>query len=437
MKAVSLTPGSHLGAPEVSGPRLDYVRITFWVFWAMALMLKLELATLRGTFDVLLYHKYGATLAATDWATAYASSAIYNIPPLAAGFAAALTTLCGPNMALFGFLLKLPGIVGEAILAVVLWRRYGHSGGMQRWLPLAFVLNPLALAITGFHGNLDGLMAVFLGAALLSALDGRAIWCGIWLGLAINLKIAPVLLGPAFLCWWLGRRRAGAFVLAAGAVTLVGWSPGLITCFRLFLERVLGYDSLWGTWGISRLLYLTHSPDFYTIGYGAPSPKAHAISTGLKLVILAAAGALAWRRRNLPGTGLIGTIAASWTLFLVFAPGGAMQYMIWPVLPLLLYGMPIGVAYLAATLPYVFIFYPLLVRTLLPWNPYPLLGACWPGLADEFAWTYPALLSWAVLLGILLREWPRWWRAAPEPATARDASSAELAAPATPLASAF
>jgi hypothetical protein len=418
--------------------------IVFWTVWSVALLLKLQLATLEGTIDVPTYAEWGATLSRLGFAGAYNSSELYTITPLAAGYAAMLHALVGPDGVAFGFLLRLPGIVAESIFAIVLWRRLAPScshgpvgrldadsrertpvahgtprratgpwlqlGGLRAWVPAIFVFNPVTLAVTGFHGNFDSFMAVCVGAALLAAHDDRPVVCGLWLALAANLKVASLLVAPAFFFWWLARGRALPFAVAAAAGILAGWSPGLFASPGVFLTRMLGYGGLWGTWGISRLLYLSGLPDFHTIQYVPPSADAKLVAAVLKLIVVAVACSLAWRRR---AVGLAGTVAATWTVFYVFAPAGAAQYTLWLVLPLLLYNARLGLAYLAAATPFMVIFYPKAFAMLLGFNPYPALVALWPSLdfADIFSWTQPALILWGALVALLFYKAPRWWGA--------------------------
>ncbi len=395
-------------APSPARRSLQRARLGFWAAWLLALWLKLYAATLEGTIDLQLYSDFGATLAHSGYATAYASSPLFNHTPLTAGYCAFLVKQCGAHTLTFGFFLRLPGIVAEAVLAIFLWRRCRRAEGWRRWIAALFVLNPIALGVTGFHGNVDGLLAVFVGAAVLSAADERPVACGIWLGLAANCKVAPVLLAPVFFFWWMARGRALPFALTAALLTLAGWSPGLIAAPALFLQRVLNYGGLWGTWGISRLLYLTGWPPFHAVRYGPPSPLAVAVATLLKAAVLAVAFALGWRRRRLSASGLVGTIAAVWTVFLTLAPGGATQYTIWLVLPLLLYRVRLAIVYFAAAIPLLIVFYPAAVATL-GYNFYPVIVEALPDFIDPLTWTIPALFFWAVLIGILVRELPRWW----------------------------
>jgi hypothetical protein len=402
-----------LASRQPTDPAHRRAPIVFWTAWAVALLLKLQLATLDGTIDVRTYAEWGATLARAGFSAAYNSSELYTITPLAAGYAAMLHALAGPDGIAFGFLLRLPGILAEALFGIVLWRRLASCGGLRRWIPAIFVLNPINLAVTGYHGNLDGFMAVCLGAALLAAHDDRPVACGLWIALAANLKVAALLVGPAFFLCWLARGRARPFAAAAAAGMLAGWSPGLLAGPPVFLARMLGYGGLWGTWGISRLLYLSGLPAFHTIQYGLPSAPAKLVATALKLIVVTLACALAWRRRRLGAVGLVGTVAATWTVFYVLAPGGAAQYTVWLVLPLLLYHARLGLAYLAAATPFMVIFYPKAFALMLGFNPYPALVALFPSLdfADVFSWTQPALILWGAVVVLLLYEGRRWWSA--------------------------
>lgn len=386
----------------------------FWSAWAVGLVLNLAVAAmLTGTSDVQFYGQYGATLAKFGVAEAYASSPIYNIPPLAAGFSALLAGQFGIGTLMFGFFFRLPGILAEAAFAVVLWRRY-----RPRALPAALLgLNPLSLAITGYHGNLDGLMAVFIGASLLAAMDGRVVASAVWLGLAANLKVSPILIGPAFFFWWLARGQGWRFAAICGAVVLAGWSPGLIACPGLFLQRVLGYGSTWGLWGISRVLYLVGDPSYRQIQYGAPAPGEHTllaastISAGLKFTLIGLASTLGWRRRLLGAEGLCATVAAVWLLFLLLAPGGATQYLIWPLIPLLLHRPRLAVVYAGVSIPTLAVYYAPLTNFLASVDPVRALGPSIPWMAGPDPWTWPGLALWAFVAGSVACLFPGWWKA--------------------------
>ena len=397
--------------PRISErPQNQSVRI-FWVIWTAALVLKLFIAAeTPGTSDVQYWGNHGVILAKNGLAAAYRSSAMYNPTPLMAGYAALLATLFGPGTVVFAFWLRLPGIIAEALLAVALWRRGRRTGTPLCWVVLLFVLNPVSLAVTGYHGNVDGLSAAMLVAALLAAADNRAVACGLWLGFAVAVKVPALLPGPAFLLWWAARGRTRAFVAAAAAVVLAGWGPALWACPREFAERVLGYSGIWGVWGISRILYVTGWDGFHSITYSAPSFAARVLTTALKAAVVAWACLLAWRRRKMDSTGLTGTVAATWIAFLVLAPSGATQYLIWPVLPLLLHNVRIGTAYVIAATPVMIFYYTALVAFLLPWNPLPSLTSVCPWLAGPEGWCWPGLMLWLTLVVIATRELPRCWK---------------------------
>ena len=380
--------------------------LVFWSVWSAALVLNLAIsASLPGTSDIQFYGTYGDTFARFGVARAYASNEIFNIPPMAAGFAALLSMAFGPGTMLFAFFFRLPGILGEAAISAILWKTKRCPAAVAA---LA-VLNPLSLAITGYHGNLDGLLAVFVSAALLSAASNRPVACGIWLGLATNLKVAPVLIGPAFFFWWFRRGSTLRFTTAVVLTTIAGWSPALIECPGLFASRVLSYSSVWGQWGISRLLYLTNADAFHTITYGTPSRIAGSIAAALKLIVLATATAFAWRRRKEDAHGLIGTVAMTWTLFLVLTPAGAPQYLIWPLLPLLLYEARLGIWYAVSAIPALAIYYLPLTAFLLPGIPIAEWVETSPYLSGAQGWAGPALCLWGCAVAILILRFPNCW----------------------------
>jgi hypothetical protein len=74
--------------------------------------------------------------------------------------------------------------------------------------------------------------------------------------------------------------------------------------------------------------------------------------------------------------------------------------------------MRVGIFYLIAATPFMVIFYPLGFNSLLPVDLWPMMIQRWPGLAEEFAFTWPALVLWVAMIGILIREWSVWWNGA-------------------------
>jgi hypothetical protein len=183
----------------------------------------------------------------------------------------------------------------------------------------------------------------------------------------------------------------------------------LIGTTDIYLYSQLAYSSAWGTWGVSRLLFLSGSEHFSPIGYGAPTAFAKSIASVLKMAVIAIALTFAWRRRGLDGIGLAGTVGLTWVIFFVFTPGWAPQYAVWPLVPLLLDRVRLGVIYLIAATPLVLIAYPFTFDSMLPAEAYRQLVAALPNMGARFRWSWPALILWTTVSGILVFQWKRWW----------------------------
>jgi hypothetical protein len=113
------------------------------------------------------------------------------------------------------------------------------------------------------------------------------------------------------------------------------------------------------------------------------------------------------------GESIAGTVAAVWMVFFVFAPAGAAQYIIWPVVPLLIDRPRLGIVYLLAATPFMFLFYPFAFVSVLPFDAYSLLANVWSWVKVDDSWAWPALGLWGVLVIMLIYEAPRWWRTSP------------------------
>ena len=145
---------------------------------------------------------------------------------------------------------KVPAIVADLLAALLLYRIRSRRAGERPWVwPAVYLLNPLTVMLSAYHGNVDGLMAV----AILWALDLRTgehpVAAGVSAGSAILMKptalfALPVLMLP------LSRRRhwtlgAVAVLFSAAVCAPFVW---LDPAFGRFLST---YAAPYGNWGIS------------------------------------------------------------------------------------------------------------------------------------------------------------------------------------------
>jgi hypothetical protein len=225
----------------------------------------------------------------------------------------------------FRFWIKIPGVLGDVAaiwLAATLVRQ-------RRWLVWVVVLNPASLLISSYHGNTDALCAAASFFACCFMTIGRVRLSAVALGIALNVKLFPAALVLALLgcCTDLRRLRIYVSWLAPFALPFV---VALLVDRQAFVRNVLDYNAILGPWGINYFTLATgghdHPAGRFATTYLAPSAR---------FLILGASawfGALHWWRGRFTPLEL-GALALGTSL--VFVPGFGIQYMIYPLLPML------------------------------------------------------------------------------------------------------
>jgi hypothetical protein len=379
-----------------------------WIvgFGLIALMLKLMIAfNTVGTTDVVVFYGFAKVLSQHGLEWAYRHSMYLNHPPLIAYYVRGIYALteqrwCQDIGIHFPFLLRLPGIIADFLVVLVLLRMTKTDLHIPTWALALFALSPVSLMVSGFHGNTDPVMVMFLILASLSCLRGKSVWCGLFLAFSCQIKVIPLLLLPIFFFFWLSRRHAVSFSVPFVLVSLVLWAEPLLKFPTLFARNVLLYGSYWGIWGITYWLRLTNLAMFrmVTVFYDI-SPMESFVVTVLKLIIIAAVLMIAWRRRNLGERALLDSLAYAWIVFFVFAPGVCAQYMVW-LAPFVLVLSPVFYGWLAASSSlFLFFFYNVNAGEF-PW--YSIISDGRHG--DWAPWS---LWPWATLLIGLIVFWRR------------------------------
>lgn len=308
-----------------------------WLCAGIALVLKLWCAaTTIGTNDVALHHSYARWILKNGLIHTYRHAPIFNHTPLIASYFAIAYTVAGHVTLAFAFpfCLKFPVIMADLFTVLLLWRLWRRTGRPPLWAVCLFALSPVSFMVNGYHGNFDAMMVLFLFLAAYTclstcALSEQAALCGLFLGLACNIKIIPVLFSPVFFFFWLHRGKAFPFAVTVIATCLAGWSVALIGCPDVFLHNVLGYSSYWGIWGVTYWARATHWAPLHQISFIKLTWQQKTIMSFLKFTIIGSILVLAWRRRAKSGLELFDTLAWAWMIFFVLAPGACAQYMIW------------------------------------------------------------------------------------------------------------
>jgi len=395
---------------EASWPGLGVV-----VAAVVALVLKIVIAfNTFGTNDAVEFYRFAAELRHDGLRQTYLQQPSFNHPPLVAHYLSAIyefdhRPFAHENGITFPFLLRLPGIVADFIVvcALLALRRRETAPGIPTWALLLLAVSPVSLMVSGFHGNTDPIMVLFLVLAACQGACHRPIWCGIFFALSCQIKIVPLLCLPLFLCFWWQRHSLASFLLPLILTTLICWSEPLLHYPLAFFRNVFGYGSFWGLWGVTYWLRQTGWSEFGRASFFGLSPAQNLVANALKLTIIVAVILLAWRRRKLTsGRALFASLAYTWMIFFILSPGIGAQYLVWAAPFLLVWSPPFYALFTAGSSLFLFFFYNTICRGL-PW---------YGGMSNgnfKTDWTPWSIWPWAILIAaaaLLRRNHPslRW-----------------------------
>ena len=281
----------------------------------------------------------------------YVQAARHPYLPLQMYFMALASFVADHSAFPFEVLVKLPAIVADAAIPILLvrWTTGGASRQATQRLAWIYAFNPLSTAVVSIHGQFDSLPLLFLLASLLLLRDGRAMGAGLLLGLAVLEKSWPVILLPLAL-WRVRQWNARAVLLVCcGLVPLLGIA---VYCVLLgvepwlMLHAVSKYSGVVGHWGLT-LLAKNLCADSACQGILQAWAFDHAALL-LQVAKVVFGGVLLTITWWMAAARLEAAAAAIILAFYVFAYGWGYNYLVWVLPFLLLAESPlISAAYLA------------------------------------------------------------------------------------------
>ena len=371
-----------------------------------------------GTTDAVSFLHFAYRIEGNGLLGTYRIDPLFNHPPIAGYWSYLAFVLAGrpeplEDSTLFAFVLRLPVIAADLASAllvgtVALARRLSPRASLAAAAMYAW--NPCAILVSGYHGNTDAVYAMLSLLAVYLLQDrGKPLLGGLALGMAINVKLIPVLLIPPLLLASRSRREALLFI-AGLAVMAIPFVPPLLM-EPAFARNVLQYKSQPDPWGILFVLREADPAGVNPDGTLAPGHPATVYNRWGSWIILGCVTLWAVVARRFPDRFDRYRVAAvTYALFLVLAPGFGIQYLI--VLAPLLYATAPRFANLYGVLACVF----LLAAYFFYWD------GTFP-LSSLFDRPFPpplamfGLMPWCVLIGFLVAVLLR-YRAHP-PAEAR------------------
>jgi Glycosyltransferase family 87 len=371
----------------------------------VAMALKIYCAsTTIGTNDTKSHFEFGRIICKYGLDYMYRLTDVFNHTPVTGGIiclAYSLANKLDPYGSphayqYFPLILRLPGIFADFLTVLVLLLLHKKTGRPPVWALALFALSPVSFMVSGYHGNVDSVMVLFLAAAAYCCVEKHPAMSGLFLGLSCNIKVIPLLLTPVFFFFWLhrGKKAAWQFTAACVFTCVAGWSVALIGSPAIFLKNVLGYNHYWGQWGITYWLNISPWEMFHPSGPFTLTSISQAVLTILKDTVILGVLVIGWTQRRLPNQEFFSVLAGAWLLFFVLSPNIAPQYMIW-LAPFVLFYSPGWYAVLtAASGLFLFFFYNTISQGM-PW----FYGESKVSLNN--LWLPWSNCPWAVLIAML------------------------------------
>lgn len=250
---------------------------------------------------------------------------LYNHPPLVGYYLELVNTLSQWGVPL-RVTIRAVASASDVISGVLVFEILRRRNSLLRATlsGIAVAASPVLFLISGYHGNTDPLfvMLIFLGSFLI--IDKRmAFLGGVSLGLAIGVKLVPIVAFPT-IAVYLVRHRRDLLLRAAtgfGATLAVTWIPVILGEWDGLKANVLGYvgnkDRPWGLVQIAEDLSWSGASQVM-IGPGRY----------VALLLCAAIPAvLTWQKPQFA----MESVAVSLVAFLILSPAFGVQYLAWAV----------------------------------------------------------------------------------------------------------
>ena len=296
---------------------------------AAALRLLLALCS-RGTNDIDSWEGFAVQVREHGVLWMYANVPLWNHPPLMGYLAGSLHALASSLGWRFAPTFKLAAIAGDVLTLPLLSTVWSQRTGEPRralWALTIFALSLDAILVSGYHGNTDPLVGAFVLAACVAGERRRYFWAGVLLGLAINVKLIPLLLAPLLVARATPRELAR--FSGGAALALLPFVPVLWLAGHAFVTNAVAYRSNFDNWGFPLVIrtasFFGRKFELNTVTDAMLRVRDIYTAVGIYL-IAAAVLAVAALSRWLRPLSIYERAAAGLALFLLLTPGFGVQY---------------------------------------------------------------------------------------------------------------
>jgi hypothetical protein len=306
-----------------------------------ALGLKLFLAvTTAGSIDVAGFSDQLAKIKELGGIGAYHALGKFgnplNHPPFMIHVIKAMGYMAEHTVLPFSFWLRLPATLADTGSLFLVWKILERSQQLtvKPATLLLMAACPASIMISGYHGNTDAVMMLFVLATVFLLNTTSPSWiAGLAFGMALNIKVAPLIFVPATFFYLASLKQRMQFFGAAFVVFLVGSMPYIAQDPKVITRIVFGYGSLYGNWGWTWFAKLwTNVPVSVDENSYQPTGIHATLATVGKYLMLAVIFALSWRmnRRRIKPHLFFQYGVVVFT-FIALTPGFGAQYFAWVV----------------------------------------------------------------------------------------------------------
>ncbi len=209
--------------------------------------------------------------------------------------------------------LRLLLLLGEVGVFSLLCWLFSRLGLPQKQI-IFYWLNPLVILEVVGNLHFEGLVLFFLVASLAAMSRQKLGFSGMFWGLAIGMKLLPLLFAPAFLFWKQTRKSLGFWGMAVGIGLLCFLPLALGNSWQNFFQSLQLYQGKFEF--NASVYYLLRAMGNWLVGYNTIG-----ILTKLGMVItLAGVIWMSWKRSQATFEGMIGLWVQLYLLYFILQP---------------------------------------------------------------------------------------------------------------------
>ena len=223
----------------------------------VGLALRIGVALLSsGTNDILTWRSFSTLIDKYGVLYMYDNVPTFNYPPLIGYLGKVALNSSQAFRIPFSYCFKFPMILSDILTAFLLWKIWNERRGSEIGVlaVAAFGLSFDSILISSYHGNTDSLCAFLCLLAAYLFHKEFQFSAGLILAMALNVKLIPIVIIPAFLFCTRSWREMIRFC-SGMVVGLLPLLPIVVCCGGNFYKNAVAYNSQVDNWGIFWFLF--------------------------------------------------------------------------------------------------------------------------------------------------------------------------------------